>query len=101
LEQVYSKRDAWRRPGYPFCEYLLVRRRGPIVRLEFMTITTCRSKNRRSLPLTWDNVTATECRKYAIRQVYSRRDACRRLCTCIKEKGGYFKRKLWHFNWSV
>jgi len=37
-----------------------------------------------------DNVTATECRGRLMR-----------IHTCVKEKGGYFEYKLWHFNLSV
>jgi len=34
-----------------------------------------------------DNVTAAECRGWLTR-----------IHTCVKEKGGYFEHKLWHFN---
>jgi len=37
-----------------------------------------------------DNVTATECRWWL-----------RRIHTYVKEKGGYFQHKLWHFSLSV
>jgi len=41
-------------------------------------------------PVMRDNVIATECRWWL-----------KRIHTCVKEKGGYFEHKLWHFSSSV
>jgi len=37
-----------------------------------------------------NKVTASECRGWLMR-----------IHTCVKEKGGYFEHKLWHFKSSV
>jgi len=75
-------------------EYLLVHRRGCIV---YYVVKFKRQLNIKHLfihkpdyvrsPLTQDHVTATECRRWLM-QIH----------TCVKEKGGYFEHKFWHFN---
>jgi len=86
--------------GYPFCEHLLVRRRGRIMYylVEFKTMNKHKQlfvqinqiKFDHHSTLMQDNVTSTEYRGWLMR-----------IHTCVKEKGGYFEHKLWHFNSSV
>jgi len=73
-------------------------RRGHIVYyvVEFKTIILTLNKfsfiNLIKLDHHWreDNVTETECRGWLMR-----------IHTCVKDKGGYFENKLWHFNSSI
>ena len=83
LEWVYSIQHAIPiSPGYPFCEYLLVRRLGRIVyylvKFKIMTkykhIVVYKPDSVRSPPMQ-DNVTATECREWLMR-----------IHTCVKRK---------------